>query len=57
MPAYQNETPPLSLFSGDVGFSFNNEAFPGRKERRLNGAACKRALDAPENRNISIAHR
>jgi hypothetical protein len=29
MPAYQNVTPPLSLFSGDVGFSFNNEAFPG----------------------------
>ena len=25
MPAYQNVT---SLFSGDVGFSFNNEAFP-----------------------------
>src|ERR1700719_5028674 len=29
MPAYQNATPPSSLFSGDVGFSFNNEAFPG----------------------------
>lgn len=29
MPAYQNVTPPISLFSGDVGFSFNNEAFPG----------------------------
>ena len=29
MPAYQNATPPQSLFSGDVGFSFNNEAFPG----------------------------
>ena len=29
MPAYQNTLPPLSLFSGDVGFSFNNEAFPG----------------------------
>ena len=28
MPAYQNATPPFSLFSGDVGFSFNNEAFP-----------------------------
>jgi hypothetical protein len=28
MPAYQNITPPISLFSGDVGFSFNNEAFP-----------------------------
>src|SRR5579859_3955793 len=29
MPSYQNVTPPLSLFPGDVGFSFNNEAFPG----------------------------
>src|SRR5271154_7525335 len=29
MPSYQNLTPPYSLFSGDVGFSFNNEAFPG----------------------------
>jgi hypothetical protein len=28
MPAYSNATPPLSLFPGDVGFSFNNEAFP-----------------------------
>ena len=29
MPSYQNVTPPLSLMPGDVGFSFNNEAFPG----------------------------
>jgi hypothetical protein len=29
MPSYQNVTPPVSLFSGDVGFSFNNETFPG----------------------------
>jgi len=29
MPVYQNALPPISLFSGDVGFSFNNEAFPG----------------------------
>lgn len=29
MPTYQNVLPPISLFSGDVGFSFNNEAFPG----------------------------
>jgi len=29
MPVYQNTTPPLSLSSGDVGFSFNNETFPG----------------------------
>jgi len=28
MPAYQNVTPPISLSPGDVGFSFNNEAFP-----------------------------
>ena len=29
MPSYQNVTPPSSLFPGDVGFSYNNEAFPG----------------------------
>lgn len=29
MPAYQNTTPPISLVPGDVGFSFNNETFPG----------------------------
>ncbi len=29
MPAYQNVTQPISLMPGDVGFSFNNEAFPG----------------------------
>jgi hypothetical protein len=29
MPSYQNLTPPTSLMPGDVGFSFNNEAFPG----------------------------
>ncbi len=29
MPSYQNVTPPFSLMPGDVGFSFNNEAFPG----------------------------
>src|SRR5580700_7963825 len=28
MPAYNSATPPLSLFPGDVGFSFNAEAFP-----------------------------
>ena len=28
MPAYSNATPPLSLFPGDVGYSFNAEAFP-----------------------------
>jgi hypothetical protein len=25
----KNVTPPISLMPGDVGFSFNNEAFPG----------------------------
>ena len=29
MPSYQNAVPPFSLSPGDVGFSFNNEAFPG----------------------------
>ena len=29
MPSYQNLTPPLAVSPGDVGFSFNNEAFPG----------------------------
>lgn len=29
MPSYQNVTPPISLSSGDGGFSFNNETFPG----------------------------
>jgi hypothetical protein len=28
MPTYQNTYPPNSLFPGDVGFSWNNEAFP-----------------------------
>jgi hypothetical protein len=28
MPLYSNSAPPLSLFAGDVGFSFNAEAFP-----------------------------
>jgi hypothetical protein len=26
---YQNTTQPIALSSGDVGFSFNNETFPG----------------------------
>jgi len=29
MPSYQNVVPPTSLSPGDVGFSFNNENFPG----------------------------
>ena len=28
MPAYSNTYPPLSLFPGDIGFSFNAESFP-----------------------------
>lgn len=32
MPSYQNTTPPSSLMPGDVGFSFNNETFPGGAE-------------------------
>lgn len=28
MPTYNSAAPPLALFPGDVGFSFNNEAFP-----------------------------
>ncbi len=28
MPAYQNVTPPVSLSPGDIGYSWNNEAFP-----------------------------
>jgi hypothetical protein len=32
MPSYQNTTPPSSLMPGDVGFSFNNESFPGSAE-------------------------
>jgi hypothetical protein len=28
MPVYSNSSPPLSLFPGDVGFSFNAESFP-----------------------------
>jgi len=29
MPTYQNVVPPIALSPGDVGLSFNNEAFPG----------------------------
>ncbi|HVA95615.1 MAG TPA: hypothetical protein VNI36_12020 [Candidatus Dormibacteraeota bacterium] len=28
MGAYSNSVPPISLFPGDVGFSFNAESFP-----------------------------
>lgn len=42
MPSYQNVTPPTSLFPGDVGFSFNNEAFPGSAQ-----AGSQFAITAP----------
>ena len=29
MPTYQNVTPPSALYPGDVGYSWNNETFPG----------------------------
>lgn len=42
MPSYQNVTPPTSVFPGDVGFSFNNEAFPGSAQ-----AGSQFAITAP----------
>ena len=42
MPAYNNATPPLSLFPGDVGFSFSAEAFPS-----ANTAGSQFALPEP----------
>jgi hypothetical protein len=42
MPSYQNLTPPTSLFPGDVGFSSNNEAFPGGAQ-----VGCQFALTTP----------
>ena len=45
MPSYQNLTPPISLFPGDVGFSFNNEAFPGSAQ-----AGSQFATTAPTGR-------
>lgn len=42
MPNYSNANPPISLFPGDVGFSFNNEAFPGGAQ-----AGAQFALPAP----------
>jgi len=45
MPSYQNLTPPTSLFPGDVGFSFNNEAFPGSAQ-----AGSQFATTAPAGR-------
>ncbi len=42
MPTYQNVTPPIALSPGDVGFSYNNEAFPGSAQ-----AASQFALSFP----------
>jgi hypothetical protein len=42
MPSYQNVTPPLALHPGDVGFSWNNEAFPA-----ANTAGTQFALPEP----------
>jgi hypothetical protein len=50
MPSYQNVTPPISLSSGDVGFSFNNEAF---QEAQPPGAS----LPSPVSRVCRMAAR
>ena len=42
MPTYQNVVPPISLSPGDVGYSWNNEAFPG-----VNTAGAQFALSTP----------
>jgi hypothetical protein len=42
MPNYQNVTPPLALYPGDVGFSWNNEAFPAAPQ-----AGAQFALPSP----------
>jgi hypothetical protein len=39
MPAYQNTLPTISLSSGDIGFSFNNETFPGSGWQTVFGTA------------------
>ncbi len=43
MPAYSNTIPPLALYPGDVGFSFNNEAFPAGAQ-----AGTQFAISAPD---------
>lgn len=48
MPAYQNSTPPNSLFAGDIGFSFNNETFPGSATAGSQFALGKPGGYAPE---------
>jgi hypothetical protein len=42
MPTYQNATPPNALYPGDVGYSWNNEAFPG-----ANTSGAQFALSTP----------
>ena len=42
MPTYQNVTPPLALYPGDVGYCWNNEAMPG-----ANTASTQFALSTP----------
>jgi hypothetical protein len=48
MPSYQNVTPPSSLAPGDVGFSFNNEAFPGSAQAGSQFALIAAGGYAPE---------
>lgn len=48
MPSYQNVTPPSSLAPGDVGFSFNNEAFPGSAQAGSQFALVSAGGYAPE---------
>jgi len=48
MPSYQNVTPPSSLFPGDVGFSFNNETFPGSAQAGSQFALATPGGYAPE---------
>jgi hypothetical protein len=50
MPSYQNVTPPISLMPGDVGFSFNNEAFPGARKR----AASLQSPVTPGNQILAL---
>jgi hypothetical protein len=48
MPNYQNTSPPTSLAPGDVGFSFNNEAFPGSAQAGSQFALLPAGGYAPE---------
>jgi hypothetical protein len=48
MPSYQNVTPPSSLAPGDVGFSFNNEPFPGSAQAGSQFALIAAGGYAPE---------